>query len=83
VDVEKRKVWEKQVLIPHKLKGKMHAFAGPYPPSSNFTDEVKNFFPCHVDCEPSIFIDSEFDMSFMKSKQMVFKSAPLLLINLI
>ncbi|MCI88540.1 hypothetical protein A2U01_0109827, partial [Trifolium medium] len=39
VTTEERAIWEKQVLIPHNLEGKMLAFYGPYPPLSNFTTE--------------------------------------------
>ncbi|MCI31681.1 hypothetical protein A2U01_0052893, partial [Trifolium medium] len=76
LDIDKRAIWEKQVMIPHILSGKMHAFAGPYPSLTNFKDEVKEIFPCYATCEPRIFINSAFDMSFMEPGHRVFRSAP-------
>jgi hypothetical protein len=76
VDVKKRKIWEKQVLIPHKLEGEVYAFSGPLPLPSTEPNEMDQFFPCHAPLKPRIFVNSSFDMSFMKPENRVLRSAP-------
>ncbi|GAU51698.1 hypothetical protein TSUD_415080 [Trifolium subterraneum] len=71
-----RQVWEKQVMIPHILNGNTHAFAGPYPDAANAEKKIKDIFPCYPTCEPRIFVDSDFNMSFLKPGSRVLRSAP-------
>ncbi|WJX45203.1 hypothetical protein P8452_32098 [Trifolium repens] len=70
-------IWEKELLIPHKLSGKTYAFAGPLPSSSNYTEEISSIFPLHTTCEPKVFANSVFDMSFFEPGYRVFRSAPI------
>src|SRR6266487_5672235 len=52
------------------------AFAGPFPPLSNFNDEVKEIFPGYTTCEPRAFVNSTYTMSYMEPRHRVFRSAP-------
>ncbi|KAK2421825.1 serine/threonine-protein phosphatase 7 long form protein [Trifolium repens] len=69
-------IWEEELIIPHKLEGKTFAFAGPFPSSDNFSEEISSIFPLHVTCEPKIFAKSVFDMSFFEPGYRAFRSAP-------
>ncbi|GAU44896.1 hypothetical protein TSUD_137280 [Trifolium subterraneum] len=75
-EIETCKIWEKQVLIPHLLCSEQLAFAGPFPPLSKFNDEVKEIFPGYATCEPSAFVNSTYNMSYMEPRHRVFRSAP-------
>ncbi|KAK2426398.1 serine/threonine-protein phosphatase 7 long form protein [Trifolium repens] len=69
-------LWGEELMIPHKLRGRTLAFAGPLPSSDNFNEDVSNIFPLHVTCEPKIFVNSVFDMSFFETGYRAFRSAP-------
>ncbi|GAU48420.1 hypothetical protein TSUD_405500 [Trifolium subterraneum] len=75
-EIETCKIWEKQVLIPHLLCSEQLAFAGPFPPLSNFNDEVKEIFPRYATCEPRAFVNSTYNMSYMEPRHRVFRLAP-------
>ncbi|KAK2442745.1 serine/threonine-protein phosphatase 7 long form protein [Trifolium repens] len=70
-------IWGEELIIPHKLEGKTFAIAGPLPSSDNFSEDVSNIFPLHVTCEPKIFANSVFDMSFYEPGYRAFRSAPI------
>jgi hypothetical protein len=65
------------LLIPHQLSGKPYAFAGPFPSSHNFSEDVTSIFPLHITCEPKIFATPTFNMSFFEPGHRVFRSAPI------
>jgi hypothetical protein len=69
-------IWGEELMIPHKLGGRTFAFAGPLPSSDNFNEDVGNIFPLHTTCEPRIFANSVFDMSFFEPGHRAFRSAP-------
>ncbi|KAK2446309.1 serine/threonine-protein phosphatase 7 long form protein [Trifolium repens] len=69
-------IWGEELMIPHKLGGKTLAFAGPLPSSDNFSEDVSNIFPLNTTCEPKIFANSVFDMSFFEPGYRAFRSAP-------
>ncbi|WJX28405.1 hypothetical protein P8452_17131 [Trifolium repens] len=68
-------IWGEELMIPHKLEDKTLAFAGPLPSSDNFSEDIGNIFPLHVTCEPKIFANSVFDMSFFEPGYRAFRSA--------
>ncbi|KAK2384608.1 hypothetical protein QL285_071936 [Trifolium repens] len=70
-------IWGEELMIPHKLESKTLAFAGPFPSSDNFSEDISNIFPLHVTCEPKIFANSVFDMSFFEPGYRAFRSAPI------
>jgi hypothetical protein len=37
-------IWEEELIIPHKLEGKTLAFAGPFPSSDNFNEDISSIF---------------------------------------
>ncbi|KAK2442624.1 serine/threonine-protein phosphatase 7 long form protein [Trifolium repens] len=69
-------LWGEELMIPHKLGGRTLAFAGPLPSPDNFNEDVSNIFPLNVTCEPKIFVNSVFDMSFFETGHRAFRSAP-------
>ncbi|KAK2416159.1 serine/threonine-protein phosphatase 7 long form protein [Trifolium repens] len=69
-------IWGEELMIPHKLGGRTFAFAGPLPSSDNFSEDVSNIFPLNTTCEPKIFVNSVFDMSFFEPGYRAFRSAP-------
>ncbi|WJX66946.1 hypothetical protein P8452_51451 [Trifolium repens] len=69
-------IWGEELLIPHKLRGRTLAFAGPLPSSDNFTEDVSSIFPLNVTCEPKIFVNTVFDMTFFETGYRAFRSAP-------
>ncbi|WJX78972.1 hypothetical protein P8452_62142 [Trifolium repens] len=69
-------IWGEELIIPHKLEGRTFAFAGLLPSSDNFSEDVSNIFPLHTTCEPKIFANSVFDMSFFEPGYRAFRSAP-------
>ncbi|KAK2420536.1 serine/threonine-protein phosphatase 7 long form protein [Trifolium repens] len=69
-------IWGKELMIPHKLGGSTFAFAGPLPSSDNFSEDVSNIFPLNTTCEPKIFANSVYDMSFFEPGYRAFRSAP-------
>ncbi|KAK2430056.1 serine/threonine-protein phosphatase 7 long form protein [Trifolium repens] len=69
-------LWGEELMIPHKLRGRTLAFAGPLPSSDNFNEDVSNIFPLNVTCEPKIFVNSVFDMSFFETGYRAFRSTP-------
>ncbi|KAK2436482.1 serine/threonine-protein phosphatase 7 long form protein [Trifolium repens] len=69
-------IWGEELMIPHKLGGRTLAFAGPLPSSDNFSEDVSNIFPLNTTCEPKIFANSVFDMSFFEPGYRAFRSAP-------
>ncbi|WJX12136.1 hypothetical protein P8452_02666 [Trifolium repens] len=44
---------------------------------SEFVSEISSIFPLHVTCEPKIFANSIFDMSFFEPGYRAFRSAPI------
>ncbi|KAK2414651.1 serine/threonine-protein phosphatase 7 long form protein [Trifolium repens] len=69
-------IWGEELMIPHKLGGKTLAFAGPLPSSDNFNEDIGSIFPLYSTCEPKIFANSVFDMSFFEPGYRAFRSAP-------
>ncbi|KAK2435499.1 serine/threonine-protein phosphatase 7 long form protein [Trifolium repens] len=69
-------IWGEELMIPHKLRGRTLAFAGPLPSSDNFNEDVSSIFPLNVTCEPKIFVNTVFDMTFFETGYRAFRSAP-------
>jgi hypothetical protein len=47
MNMEKRRIWENQVMFPYSLADKTHAFGGPLPDAKSKSSTIFDIFPVH------------------------------------
>lgn len=71
---EKTTIWYSQVLTPYSYACTTHSFMGPLHKLIKKPPNLEHFFPSFPSCEPLVFKDEPFDLSFTKNR--VFRSSP-------
>ena len=68
MDEEKRKLLYSHVLIPYSISCVACTFMDPLPKHIRNPQVLKHFFPSYTSCEPLVFRDEPFDLSFMRNR---------------
>jgi hypothetical protein len=76
MNIEKRKIWETQVMFPYSLANKTYAFGGPLPDAKSKSSTIMEIFPVYKPCCPRVFLNSPYNFNFIKPPNKVFRSAP-------
>lgn len=72
------KIWQRQMLIPFLVVGKLVSFHGPYPETKTQPNTVQSNFPGFTPALPLAFKkDGTIDMNFMDPKARFFRSMPI------
>lgn len=63
------------VLVPFSIYDNIHAFLGPFPNPNVNTKKVREVFPCYYRTKPCVFLNQNYDMSFINASHYTFHSA--------
>jgi hypothetical protein len=76
MNLERRRIWESQVMFPYSLADQTYAFGGPLPDANSKTAAILNIFPLYKPCSPRAFLDTPYNFNFIKPPNKVFRSSP-------